>query len=63
MAAFDNLEGDRDCDPIWVANVRDRLATWYAASARDLPWRVDRDRYRILVSERFVCPSIAGTFY
>jgi A/G-specific adenine glycosylase len=42
-------ELDRDLS--WVTNVRDRLTTWYAATARDLPWRVDRDPYRILVSE------------
>jgi A/G-specific adenine glycosylase len=29
----------------------DALLTWYAASGRDLPWRHDRDPYRVLVSE------------
>lgn len=28
-----------------------RLLAWYAANARDLPWRHTRDPYRILVSE------------
>ncbi len=40
-----------DRDARWVARVRDRLTTWYAVAARDLPWRTNRDAYRILVSE------------
>src|SRR3989441_8941976 len=28
-----------------------RLLAWYAAAARDLPWRRTRDPYRVLVSE------------
>jgi len=28
-----------------------RLLTWYARTARDLPWRRTRDPYRVLVSE------------
>ncbi|APW62377.1 A/G-specific adenine glycosylase [Paludisphaera borealis] len=31
--------------------VRLRLLAWYGEAKRDLPWRVDRDPYRILVSE------------
>jgi A/G-specific adenine glycosylase len=31
--------------------VRERLAAWYEASRRDLPWRANKDAYRILVSE------------
>jgi A/G-specific adenine glycosylase len=31
--------------------VRDELLTWFAAHARDLPWRRTRDPYAILVSE------------
>ncbi|MCX2727883.1 A/G-specific adenine glycosylase [Thermomicrobium sp. 4228-Ro] len=31
--------------------VHERLLSWYAANARDLPWRRTRDPYRILVSE------------
>ncbi|MFI5456309.1 MAG: A/G-specific adenine glycosylase [Isosphaerales bacterium] len=42
---------DRDRDATWVAEVRQRLAAWYAEARRDLPWRTDRDAYRILVSE------------
>jgi A/G-specific adenine glycosylase len=31
--------------------VRERLAAWYEEARRDLPWRVNGDPYRILVSE------------
>jgi A/G-specific adenine glycosylase len=34
-----------------VAGLRERLVAWYQAARRDLPWRADRDPYRILVSE------------
>ena len=30
---------------------RERLLAWYDAHARDLPWRKDRDPYRVWVSE------------
>jgi A/G-specific adenine glycosylase len=40
-----------DLDPRWVARVREKLAEWYDRGHRDLPWRRDRDPYRILVSE------------
>ena len=46
--------GDRggpDLDPAWVGAVRAKLAAWYEGARRDLPWRADRDPYRILVSE------------
>jgi A/G-specific adenine glycosylase len=43
--------GDVDRDRPWVANVGERLLAWYAEARRDLPWRTDRDAYRILVSE------------
>ncbi len=38
-------------DPEWSAEVRARLLAWFAAEKRALPWREDRDPYRILVSE------------
>jgi A/G-specific adenine glycosylase len=31
--------------------IRLKLARWYPASSRRLPWRLDRDPYRVLVSE------------
>lgn len=44
-------EGAPDLDPGWVERVRNALTAWYEGSHRDLPWRSDRDPYRILVSE------------
>jgi A/G-specific adenine glycosylase len=49
-----DVEGDRvapDAEPEWVEAVRRRLLEWYDQGRRDLPWRADRDAYRILVSE------------
>ncbi len=40
-----------DLDDRWVAGVRERLVDWYLGARRPLPWRADRDPYRILVSE------------
>jgi A/G-specific adenine glycosylase len=40
-----------DADPTWVEGVRLGLLDWYDEAGRKLPWRVDRDAYRILVSE------------
>jgi A/G-specific adenine glycosylase len=42
-----------DCDEnaTWLDDVRQRLLAWYGVEKRDLPWRADRDPYRILVSE------------
>jgi A/G-specific adenine glycosylase len=35
----------------WKRALRSRLARWYRESARDLPWRANRDPYRVWVSE------------
>ncbi|WP_337175591.1 NUDIX domain-containing protein [Paludisphaera sp.] len=35
----------------WLAGVRERLLAWFDVEKRPLPWRADRDPYRILVSE------------
>lgn len=44
--------GERpESDRAWVDGVRRSLLDWYDRSHRDLPWRADRDPYRILVSE------------
>ncbi len=40
-----------DLDSEWVARVRARLLDWFEGAGRKLPWREDRDPYRILVSE------------
>jgi len=47
----ENGAGGFDRDPAWVAGVRARLVAWYVEARRELPWRADRDAYRILVSE------------
>jgi A/G-specific adenine glycosylase len=38
-------------DAAWRARFRRRLRSWYAAHARDLPWRRSRDPYAIWISE------------
>jgi A/G-specific adenine glycosylase len=38
-------------DPAWIDSIRRKLVVWYDAGHRELPWRQDRDPYRILVSE------------
>ncbi len=43
--------GGVQLDPRWVDAVREKLAAWYQEARRDLPWRNNRDPYRILVSE------------
>ena len=40
--------------------MQDVLLTWYAASARDLPWRRTHDPYAILVSEVMLQQSPIG---
>ena len=42
---------DPDLDKAWVDGVRSSLIGWFRESARPLPWRRDRDPYRVLVSE------------
>jgi len=41
----------QDLDPAQIAAVREGLLAWFAANARNLPWRHTRDPYLILVSE------------
>ena len=43
--------GEPDRDPEWVEAVRRGLIDWYDRGHRDLPWRRERDPYRVLVSE------------
>ncbi len=38
-------------DPARVEAIRNGLLAWYREAGRTLPWRADRDAYRILVSE------------
>ena len=37
--------------PNRIKNFHSRLLSWYDQKKRDLPWRKNRDPYRILVSE------------
>lgn len=40
-----------NASPNWRLAFRRRLLKWFAAHARDLPWRKSRDPYRVWVSE------------
>ncbi len=44
-------ETDPDRDAEWLGRIRGHLVRWYEGAGRTLPWRADRDPYRILVSE------------
>src|SRR5450759_1997407 len=41
----------RDLEQATVAELQERILGWYAANARDLPWRRTTDPYAILISE------------
>lgn len=40
-----------DLDLAWIGRVRAGLTGWHGEAGRDLPWRAERDPYRVLVSE------------
>jgi A/G-specific adenine glycosylase len=42
---------EHELDADWVSRVQRQLVNWYAHGHRDLPWRRERDPYRILVAE------------
>ncbi len=44
-------EGSPERDAAWIAQVRSAVAGWTAGADRDLPWRGEKDAYRVLVSE------------
>jgi A/G-specific adenine glycosylase len=46
-----NAEEWPDLDPLWRGAVQARLLAWYDRGHRDLPWREERDPYRVLVAE------------
>lgn len=50
-AAQDHARRRADEDGRLLGPDPQRLLAWYDANARDLPWRRDRDPYRVLVSE------------
>ncbi len=52
---------ERDLDPEWCDRIQRELVGWYDAGHRDLPWRRDRDPYRILVSEIMLVQTTATT--
>jgi A/G-specific adenine glycosylase len=43
------------------AAIARRLLAWYAANARDLPWRRSRDPYRVWVSEIMLQQTVVAT--
>ncbi|MEK6712179.1 MAG: A/G-specific adenine glycosylase [Nitrospinota bacterium] len=47
--------------PSWRRRVRERLLGWYGREKRGLPWRKEREPYRIWVSEAMLQQTRAGT--
>jgi A/G-specific adenine glycosylase len=50
----------------WISRVQDKLGIWFAEAKRELPWRLDRDPYRILVSEMMLVQTTvaaAGPYF
>lgn len=45
------LTDDPDAGAEWVQAIREALLRWYDLEYRPLPWRGERDPYRVLVSE------------
>ena len=46
-----SAQQSQNYEAIRTLHFRQRLLAWYDANARDLPWRKDRDPYRVWVSE------------
>jgi A/G-specific adenine glycosylase len=44
-------EDQPDLSPQWTSAIQARLIDWYESNQRELPWRLNRDPYRILTSE------------
>jgi A/G-specific adenine glycosylase len=62
----DNLGVTIDLDPGWISRIQNEIVAWFAVAKRDLPWRVDRDPYRILVSEMMLVQTTvtaAGPYF
>ncbi|MEM6798223.1 MAG: A/G-specific adenine glycosylase [Planctomycetota bacterium] len=47
----ETIRDDETLPEEWRRAVRRRLLAWYAKNARDLPWRRNRDPYRVWLSE------------
>src|SRR5947209_6098176 len=54
------MSDEPDADPGWRGRVRQGLAAWYERGHRDLPWRRDRDPFRVLVSETMLVQTSAA---
>jgi len=50
---------ERDLDLGWCDRIQRGLVGWYDSGHRELPWRRDRDPYRILVSEIMLVQTTA----
>src|SRR5687768_14733952 len=48
-------------DPATFPSLRRRLLAWFDRNRRDLPWRRDRDPYRIWVSEVMLQQTTVAT--
>ncbi|WP_169973540.1 A/G-specific adenine glycosylase [Tautonia rosea] len=66
-ASDDPDNPEPDLDPTWLASVRRALLDWYDREGRaDLPWRRDRDPFKVLVSEVMLVQTTvaaAGPFF
>jgi A/G-specific adenine glycosylase len=49
--AADAAKAHAGPDPDRALDIQRRLLSWFAAHKRDLPWRADRDPYRVWISE------------
>jgi A/G-specific adenine glycosylase len=49
--AADRAKVHAQPDPDRARDIRRRLLAWFGAHKRDLPWRADRDPYRVWISE------------
>lgn len=62
----DAPEKPADLDPGWISRIQDSVITWFAGAKRELPWRLNRDPYRILVSEMMLVQTTvaaAGPYF
>jgi A/G-specific adenine glycosylase len=50
-----------DRESAWVAQIQRQLIDWYAQGHRELPWRGDRNPYRILVAEMMLVQTTVAS--
>lgn len=53
--------GAKGPSSVWRRRVRERLLGWYGQEKRALPWRGEREPYRVWVSEAMLQQTRAGT--